>query len=166
MSRVSLGPGWSRGPVRDQHGPHLVTVKVSQMIGIQSHPSLLIDIRSGEAEAEGKQSKGLGIRGEAPRLPPPPLAATYKIRNSQVQGRKEPKWPLRKGTLPIARMIEVRLKVRLPNLKTIFFNVYLFLRERDRAQAGEGQRDTETQNPKQAPGCELSAQSPTWGSNS
>ena len=30
---------------------------------------------------------------------------------------------------------------------------------------GEGQKETETQNPKQAPGSELSAQSPTWGSN-
>ena len=46
-----------------------------------------------------------------------------------------------------------------------FFNVYLFLRETDRAQAGEGQRERETQNPKQAPGSELSAQSPTRGSN-
>ena len=33
-------------------------------------------------------------------------------------------------------------------------------------QAGEGQRERETQNLKQAPGSELSAQSPTWGSNS
>ena len=30
---------------------------------------------------------------------------------------------------------------------------------------GEGQRERETQNPKQAPGSELSAQSLTWGSN-
>ena len=33
------------------------------------------------------------------------------------------------------------------------FNVYLFLRER--AQAGEGQRERETQNLKQVPGSEL-----------
>ena len=39
-------------------------------------------------------------------------------------------------------------------------------RERDRAWAGEVQRERETQNPKQAPGSELSAQSPTRGSNS
>ena len=38
-------------------------------------------------------------------------------------------------------------------------------RQRDRAQAGEGQREREAQNPKQAPGSELSAQSPTQGSN-
>ena len=43
--------------------------------------------------------------------------------------------------------------------KRIFFNIYLLLR--DRAQMGEGQRENETQNPKQAPGSELSAQSPT-----
>ena len=40
--------------------------------------------------------------------------------------------------------------------------------ERDRVRAGEGQRerDTHTQNPKQAPGSELSAQSSTWSSDS
>ena len=47
-----------------------------------------------------------------------------------------------------------------------FFNVYSFLRDRDRAQVGEGQRERETQNLKQAPGSELSAQNLTWGSNS
>ena len=39
-------------------------------------------------------------------------------------------------------------------------------RERNRVQAGEGQRARETQNPKQALGSELSAQSPMRGSNS
>ena len=42
-------------------------------------------------------------------------------------------------------------------------------RERERERAGEGrgrERERETQNPKQAPGSELSAQSPRWGSNS
>ena len=38
------------------------------------------------------------------------------------------------------------------------FNVFsLFLREKDRARAGEGQREREPQDPKQAPGSELSA---------
>ena len=46
------------------------------------------------------------------------------------------------------------------------FNVYELLRDRDRAQAGEGQTERETQHRKQAPGSELSAQSPTRGSNS
>ena len=35
-------------------------------------------------------------------------------------------------------------------------------REREREREGERERD----NPKQAPGSELSAQSPMWGSNS
>ena len=48
----------------------------------------------------------------------------------------------------------------------IFFNIYLFLRDRDRARVGEEQRERETQNLKRAPGSELSAQSPTRGSNS
>ena len=48
-----------------------------------------------------------------------------------------------------------------------FFNVYLFLRQRETEhERGEGQRERETQNPKQAPGSELSAQSPMWGLNS
>ena len=47
--------------------------------------------------------------------------------------------------------------------KKIF--LYKFVFERDRTQAGEGQRARETQNLKQAPGSELAAQSPTWGSN-
>ena len=48
-----------------------------------------------------------------------------------------------------------------------FFNVFIFyiLRDRDRALVGEGQRERDTQSLKQAPGSELSAQSPTWGSN-
>ena len=39
-------------------------------------------------------------------------------------------------------------------------------RERDRVRMGEGQRERKTQNPMQAPGSELSAQSPTQGWNS
>ena len=54
-----------------------------------------------------------------------------------------------------------------------FFNVYLFLREREREREketkhewwGEGQREREAQNLKQAPVSELSALSPTQGSN-
>ena len=52
---------------------------------------------------------------------------------------------------------------------TFFFNVSLFLREREREKrvgVGKGQTERETQNLKQDPGSELSAQSPMWGSNS
>ena len=38
-------------------------------------------------------------------------------------------------------------------------------REREREKAGEGQREREIQNPKQAPGSELSTQSLVWGLN-
>ena len=51
-------------------------------------------------------------------------------------------------------------------LKKIFFNVYLFLRGRQRMRWGGTERERETQSPKQAPGSELSAQSPLWGSSS
>ena len=42
----------------------------------------------------------------------------------------------------------------------------VFDRERDRTSVGQGQRQRDTQNLKQAPGTELSAQSPMWGLNS
>ena len=49
----------------------------------------------------------------------------------------------------------------------LFFLIcFLFIFETDRAQEGEGQRERETQNLKQAPGSQLSAQSPTQGLNS
>ena len=41
------------------------------------------------------------------------------------------------------------------------FSVYFFLRETETVRAEEGQREKETQNPKQAPGSELSTQSST-----
>ena len=43
--------------------------------------------------------------------------------------------------------------------------MFIFDRERDRAWAEKGQRERETQNLKQAPGSELSAQSPMWSLN-
>ena len=55
-------------------------------------------------------------------------------------------------------------KQRLQICHFFFFNVFIF--ERDRVGVGEGHREGETQNWKQVPGSELSAQSPTWGSNS
>ena len=49
----------------------------------------------------------------------------------------------------------------------IFFFMFLFyFLKRDRALAGEEQRERETQNLKQAPDSEVSAQSLTPGSNS
>ena len=44
--------------------------------------------------------------------------------------------------------------------------LFIFETERDRVRAGEGQREWETQNSKQAPSSELSAQSPRRGLNS
>ena len=62
----------------------------------------------------------------------------------------------------------------LPQFKNNFLNFYLFLRKRERDTECEGgrnrererERERETQNPKQAPGSKMSAQSPTWDSNS
>ena len=47
-----------------------------------------------------------------------------------------------------------------------FFNVYLFLRQRETEYERGRLRERETQNLKQAPGSELSAQSLTRGLNS
>ena len=47
--------------------------------------------------------------------------------------------------------------------------MFVFQREREthtQSASGGGAVSGETQNPKQVPGPELSAQSPTWGSNS
>ena len=59
-------------------------------------------------------------------------------------------------------------QTRVSSHLTTFFLVTLihfFESEGDRAQAREGQREKETQNPKQAPGSELSAQSLMGGLN-
>ena len=44
--------------------------------------------------------------------------------------------------------------------------MFIYFWETETAQVREGQRKKETESPKQAPGSELSAQSPTRGSNS
>ena len=43
-----------------------------------------------------------------------------------------------------------------------FFNVYSFFQKESVSRGGT---EGETENPKQAPGSELSEHSPTWGSN-
>ena len=55
-----------------------------------------------------------------------------------------------------------------PYFQILFFfqRLFIFGTERDRAWTGEGQRERETQNRKQAPGSEPSAQSLMRGSNS
>ena len=51
------------------------------------------------------------------------------------------------------------------DLNFFFQRLFIFGTERDRVPAGEGQRERETQTLKQAPGSELSAQSPTRSTN-
>ena len=43
--------------------------------------------------------------------------------------------------------------------------MFIFEREKESMSKGGAERERETQNPKQAPGSELSAQSPTRGLN-
>ena len=44
--------------------------------------------------------------------------------------------------------------------------MFIYFRKRKSMSRGGAERERETQNPKQAPGSELSAQSPTRGLNS
>ena len=58
-------------------------------------------------------------------------------------------------------------QLQLLAINLIFFNIYLFLRKGEtECEWGDGQRERKRQNPKQAPGSELLAQSPMWGSTS
>ena len=50
-------------------------------------------------------------------------------------------------------------------LKNNYLSVHLFFERETQSASREGQREGETQNPKQAPGSELSAQNLTRGSN-
>ena len=52
------------------------------------------------------------------------------------------------------------------NLKKIFLHLFIFERQRQSTSRGGTAKERETQNPKQAPGSESSAKSPTRGSNS
>ena len=58
-----------------------------------------------------------------------------------------------------------RWLVELLSYYQLFFNVYLFLRETEHEQGKGRERERETQNPKQAPGSELSVQSLMGGLN-
>ena len=63
------------------------------------------------------------------------------------------------------------------DIHIVFYYIYLYLHlilflcffflifERESISGGGAERERETQNPKQTPGSELSAQSPTQGSN-
>ena len=57
------------------------------------------------------------------------------------------------------------LTIMLVHSTNIFFSVYLFLTESETEHEGGRARARETQNPKQGPGSELSAQSPMQASN-
>ena len=58
-----------------------------------------------------------------------------------------------------------KINIKKIKKKCYFLKKFIYF-EREFVQTGEGQRERKTQNRKQAPGSELSAQSPTRGSNS
>ena len=83
-----------------------------------------------------------------------------------------PKW---KPVLSVPTLCSHQLNLRevnaspvsiifLPYFKKIFL-MFIQFWETEHELRGEGQRERETKNPKQAPGSELSTQSPSQGSN-
>ena len=69
--------------------------------------------------------------------------------------------PILKGFICVWKKLIINLHF------IFFFNVLFYFWDRERqSMNGEGQRERETQNRKQAPGSEPSAQSLTRGSNS
>ena len=69
-----------------------------------------------------------------------------------------------------AQSTESKRKFCVPKLAKILtlknLKIFLFIFETETEHEQGRGRERETQTPKQAPGSELSAQSPTWGSNS
>ena len=70
------------------------------------------------------------------------------------------------GFLPFSRLGLTCLFLCSYSFFFFLMFIFIFVCERDRAWVGQGQRQKETQNLKQLPGSELSAQSLTQGSNS
>ena len=90
----------------------------------------------------------------------PSLATVCPPRlRSEHQGRGKGGHPEDRGLLPSGAP-QIVLIYSLISCLSFLKCFYLFLRERLRVRAGEGQRERETQNRKQAPGSEPSAQSP------
>ena len=87
-----------------------------------------------------------------------------------------PSWPNHLPKVLVSNIIILVLKIsrwefwegKNIYLKNNFFNVCLCFwdKERQSMSMGGGHRERETQNLKQAPGSEVSAQSPLWGLNS
>ena len=58
------------------------------------------------------------------------------------------------------------ITIHCRNVFSLFKFFLIFIFERQSMSGGGAERETHTQNPKQAPGSELSAQSPMQGLNS
>ena len=74
-----------------------------------------------------------------------------------MRGPRSVAWGVMGASIPSSRV-----QFRPDHFFTIFKNVYLFLK----GGRGEAERERWTQNSKQAPGSELSVQSPMWALNS
>ena len=108
-------------------------------------------LQCGLGQPQGRPSKGPQIQGLQQHTFVSPWAAGGKLETQALA-----------SLLPGEGLLPALL---CPHC--FFFKVYSFFRDRERQSvSGDGQTEKETQNPKQAPGSEPSAQSPTRGSNS
>ena len=139
FERLRLSFHSSHGPMAEQPQTRLVTVPEIRLKGLPPSPG----------DTGGRTPKGL-----APSVKCPGLEVPLSKFCSRVIGQNAPHWAPRRVVPPTF-------------LKITFFKCF-FLRQRERERPSasrEGQRDRETQIRKQAPGSELSAQSPTRGLN-
>ena len=114
---------------------------------------------------KGNQSSYTYVRGNWTSFPE---TLSLMCLRTLPRGTRD-RWPLINGTRPRASQEDKssvnHFTEREVCIKNFFLRFNFWERERDRAWVGEGQRERETPNRKQAPGSELSAQSPTRGSN-
>ena len=112
----------------------------------------------GGAEREGDTESEAGSRLRAVSTEPDAGLKPTNCWDHDVSRSQTPNLLSHPGTPYLKKWFNLFKKIFLMFL-------FIFETERDRARLGEGQRERETQNRKQAPGSERSAQSPMRGSN-
>ena len=164
---------WTLNPVP------LIYVSILFVFNVCSFLRERESMRRGEAEREGDTESKAGSRLWAVSTEPDAgLELTSREIMTWAEVGRLTDWATQVPPVYDLSIYKWMIKLIIVNVFSAswFFKklVFIYFWERKReggrehvcVQAGKGQRERETQNPKQAPGSELSAQSPTWGSNS